>query len=233
MPKLVAIHQPNFFPWLGFIDKMARADIFIFLDNVQFPKTGGTWINRVQIMLQRQAGWVTIPMMRSYHGTRRINEMQINNQTDWRRKLLKSIRMSYSRAPHFREAFSWIEALVNNVTDRLADYNITALLSLAKTLEIDANKFVLGSSLGVETQPTAMLIDMVQAVGGTGYLCGGGAAGYQEDEKFAQAGLELIYQGFQHPRYPQVSATEFVPGLSVIDALMNCGFGKTKTLLGY
>ena len=51
MDKIVAIHQPNFFPWLGYFDKINKSDIFIFLDDVQFPKKGGNWTNRVQLMV--------------------------------------------------------------------------------------------------------------------------------------------------------------------------------------
>ena len=78
---IVAIHQPNFFPWLGFFDKIARADVFCLLDNVQFPKTGGTWINRVQLWINGKAAWATAPVDRSYSGVRRIREMQARRGT--------------------------------------------------------------------------------------------------------------------------------------------------------
>src|ERR1041385_6733376 len=68
--KLVAIHQPNFFPWLGYFNKIARADIFIVLDNVQFSKTGGTWSNRVRLLLEGWPMWATLPVERSFHGVR-------------------------------------------------------------------------------------------------------------------------------------------------------------------
>ena len=90
---------------------------------------------------------------------------------------------------------------------------------------------VLGSTLGVEDRATDLLVRMVKAVGGTAYLAGGGTAGYQEDDKFHEAGIKLIYQEFQHPTYPQFNSVDFKPGLSVVDALMNCGFGGTSELL--
>ena len=75
--KVVAIHQPNFFPWLGFFNKVACSDVFILMDNVQFPKKGGSWSNRVQLAINGQAAWVTMPVVRSFHGTRIIKDMQI------------------------------------------------------------------------------------------------------------------------------------------------------------
>lgn len=229
--KVVAIHQPNFFPWLGYFDKITQSDLFIIMDNVQFPKKGGVWSNRVQLIVNGQAAWVTMPVVRAYHGTRRISEIQINNTPPWRAKLLKTIQMNYSRAPFFEAVFPWLSELVNNPTDQLVAYNLSAIRSLMKALKLDTSRLILGSSLEVRGKATNLLISMVRAVGGTAYLSGGGAAGYQEDEKFLAAGIELIYQNFQHPVYPQASTAEFVPGLSIVDALMHCGFEATRVLL--
>lgn len=230
-PKVVAIHQPNFFPWLGYFDKIARADVFIFLDNVQFPKTGGTWINRAQLVVDGRAEWVTVPIVRAYHGTRTVREMEIDNNSPWRPKLLKTIQMNYARAPFFAAVFPFLAEHVENPTQSLSQYNTAAIRALAAVLRLDQSKFVLGSTLSVEGSSTHLLIAMTQAVGGTAYLCGGGAAGYQRDDEFRAAGIDLIYQDFKHPLYPQVSTAEFVPGLSVIDALMNCGLPGTQALI--
>ena len=86
---LVAIHQPNFLPWLGYFDKIARADVFVMLDSVQFAKTGGTWSNRVQMLVGGQATWLTMPIVRSYHGVRTYRQMEIDEEQSWRKKLLE------------------------------------------------------------------------------------------------------------------------------------------------
>lgn len=229
--KIVAIHQPNFFPWLGFFDKIARSDVFILMDNVQFPKTGGGWGNRVQLIVNRQAAWITMPIVRSYHNTRLVKDMQINNSTLWREKLLKTLQMNYAHSSFFAQAFPFFENLVNNPTDKLADYNESAIRAIATALNLGTSRLVTGSSLETTGGATDLLISMTHAVDGTAYLCGGGADIYQENDKFAQAGIELIYQQFQHPIYPQASTPEFVQGLSIIDVLMNCGIERTHRLL--
>ena len=228
---VVAIHQPNFFPWLGFFNKIALADVFVILDNVQFPKKGGTWSNRVKILVQDAPAWVTVPIIRSYHGVLPINNIRINETTQWREQLVKTIDLSYRRAPHFAQVFPSLADLVNQRTDRLADYNLQAILSLAEAVGLDTTKIVLGTTLNVEGRGTDLLVSMTKAVGGTAYLSGGGAQAYQEDDKFADAGIELLYQGFQHPTYPQRNDAAFVPGLSIIDSAMNCGFEFTADFL--
>jgi hypothetical protein len=232
--KVVAIHQPNFFPWLGYFNKIVLADQFIIMDSAQFSKKGGTWVNRVRLAINGQPAWVTMPVVRAYHGLRSIREMRIDDTTPWRPKLLKTIEANYRRAPFYDEAFSFLAPLISNPSDSLTEYNLSAIIAFARAFRIETSKLIIGSTLNAEGSATDLLIAMVKAVDGTAYLCGGGATGYQEDEKFAAAGIELIYQNFEHPIYEQSrmrDGQEFVPGLSIIDALMNCGFEKTRLLI--
>ncbi|HET6900810.1 MAG TPA: WbqC family protein [Vicinamibacteria bacterium] len=231
--RVVAIHQPNFLPWLGYFDKITRADVFVLLDNVQFPKTGGTWTNRVQIAVAGQAGWITVPVVRAYRGVRLVRDMQIDERRPWRETILKTMQASYGRAPFFKSVLPLISDLVRQPTDSLADYNVAAIRALATVLGLDASKLVLASELGVDAaaKGTDLLIALTRAAGGTTYLCGGGAGGYQDDSRFAEEGIALVYQGFQHPAYPQSHGGPFVPGLSVVDLLVNCGLEEAGRLV--
>ena len=229
MSRIVAIHQPNFLPWLGYFNKIARADVFIVLDNVQFSKTGGTWTNRVRLAIQDQAKWVTVPIVRSYHGLRLISEMRIS-EGPWRARLLRTVQNAYGGAPHAAVVFPLVERLVSNPTDVLVDYNVSAIRSLLLAFKLERAELVMASSLGATGHGTDLLVDLVKAVAGTAYLCGGGASGYQEDERFARAGIELVYQDFRHPVYRQ-GRDRFMAGLSIVDTLMHCGFDETRTLL--
>ena len=232
MPRLAAIHQPNFLPWLGYFDKIARADVFVLLDHVQFQKKGGTWTNRVRLLTGGgNAGWVTVPVDRSFHGTRAINEMRIDESRPWRTRLLRTIQMNYAAAPHFGTVFPLVEELVGNRVSDLSAYNENAIRALVRALGLGEGKLALSSELGVEGRPNEMLIDLVRAVGADAYLAGGGAAGYQQPERFREAGIELVDQRFSHPTYRQEGDT-FIAGLSVVDALMSCGFEGTASLLG-
>ena len=230
--RIVAIHQPNFLPWLGYFDKLARCDVFVLLDTVQFPKKSGTWMNRVKLLVSGEPAWITVPVVRAYHGLRRIDEMEIDESRPWRRKLLQTIEQSYRRAPHFEETMPLVTDIVEHDTTVLADYNEAGVRRLAAAVGLDAGKFTRASTLNVSGTATELLIAITHKLGGDSYLAGGGAAGYQEDEKFAAAGVRLRYQAFEHPTYSQL-ADGTHPGLSIVDALMHCGADATARLLGF
>jgi hypothetical protein len=227
---LVAIHQPNFLPWLGYFDKIRRAEAFILLDDVQFQKTGATWTNRVQVMVAGAPAWLTVPVVRAFHGTRAISEIEIDDRSPWRDKLLRTVELNYRRAPHFDAVYAWIAPLIKNQVKSLVELNVQAIRAAAAALGLK-NVLVLSSSVNVQSRATDRLVELVRAVGGDAYLAGGGAQGYQEDHLFREAGISLVYQEFEHPKYPQHGASQFVPGLSIVDAFMNCGFAGTADLL--
>lgn len=229
--KLVVIHQPTFFSWLGYYDKIAISDIFVILDDVQFPKTGGTWSNRVKVIVEGKDAWITIPIIRSYSGTRLINEIEINNSTRWYDKIIRTIEFNYNKAEHFDELFPFVKEMLSSGHGNLAEYNISIITSVCSLIGIDAGKMVRSSALKHEGTATDLLISIVGTLGANAYMCGGGAAKYQEDEKFSAAGIELVYQNYSHPEYPQINTKSFIPGLSIIDPLLNIGTEGVKNLL--
>jgi WbqC-like protein family len=230
--KLVAIHQPNFLPWLGFFDKLARADVFVLLDDVQFPRTSkGTWINRVKLLVAGKATWMTVPIVRSAGSTRAVREVQIDDSQPWRKKLLRTVEVNYRRAPYFDEVFPFVEELVTRPTDQLAGFNEANIRRLAEELGLDTAKLVHSSEIKTVAGGTELLVELTRAVGGTAYLSGGLAPeAYQDDAVFAAAEVELVFQDFRHPTYPQ-RVDEPVHGLSIVDALMNCGVAGTAALV--
>jgi len=229
MPKCVAIHQPNFFPWLGYFDKIRRSDCFIFLDDAQFPKTGGTWTNRVKIAMQGEAKWLTAPIERNFSGVRLVKEMRFSARP-WRQDVLRSLEAAYRKARYYQEAMAILTPLVTYGEDAVAEYNIHTITQLCSHFGL-ATPLLRSSGLGIDAHGTERLIALTQKAGGGNYLCGGGADGYQDDAAFAEAGLTLTYQHFTPTPYPQ-GDNAFIPGLSVIDMLMHLGLTATASHLG-
>lgn len=228
---IVAIHQPNFIPWLGYFNKIARADVFVLLDHVQFPKKGGTWVNRVKIRFRHGPDWLTIPVDRAYHGTRAIHDIAIRDDQPWRRQMLQTLQTSYGRAPAFDDIFPAAREWLALENLSLASFNHRIISDIAARLNLRRARMVTSSSLNVSGAATDLLISVIKAVNGTAYLCGGGSNDYLEPAKFAAAGIDLVFQNFQHPTYPQAGADDFAPGLSMLDALFNLGFDRAGQLV--
>ena len=224
---IVGIHQPNFFPWLGYFTKIARSDRFLILDDAQNSKTGGSWLNRVRLRISGQPRWLTAPIARPA-GLSSVDDVRFA-RAGWQRKALGSIRASYAKAPHFAAEFPRVEALFDSSEERVARFNEGVIRRLAADLGLEA-EVSLASALGVESTGTDRLVRLVAAAGGSTYLSGDGSDGYLQPEAFQEAGLELTYLGFQHPRYDQ-GEDEFAPGLSILDALFHVGLAETARLV--
>lgn len=227
MSKTVAIHQPNFFPWMGYFNKLHRCDIFILLDDVQFVKKGGTWTNRVKLLIGGQPQWITAPVDRGFHGVRKINEMRLLDTERWLKKTLKSIELSYKKHPFFEDTMEVVAPLLANTHENIAEYNSVALRAISERLGFDAAKMRLSSGMKKEGSSNELLASLTLAAGGDEYLCGGGADGYQDESVFRCLGVTLTHQRFVHPVYPQKGEQDFIPGLSIIDSVMNIGWEKT------
>jgi hypothetical protein len=227
---VVAIHQPTFLPWLGWWDKLVRADVFVLLDDVQFPKKGGSWTNRVRLLVGGEPRWVTVPVDRAFHGTRTVREMRIDGSKPWREEILRTLAASYGRAAHFDEVMPVVEEALHDDTERIAELDEQAIRRLAEPLGVDTSRLVRQSELSVTGSGTELLVDLCRAVGGDTYLSGDGSDEYLVPELFGPAGLELVFQKFTSPQYPQ-QTDGYVPGLSVVDALMSCGWEGTAAML--
>ncbi|MGE4504857.1 MAG: WbqC family protein [Desulfovibrionaceae bacterium] len=231
MSRTVAIHQPNFFPWLGYFAKIARADVFVFLDGVDYPKSGksmGSYSNRVKLDIGGEARWWGCPVVRE-SGPQPIREVFIRKEP-WREKVLKTLEQNYSRASRFAELIDEVRGMVGLEEERVGAYNIANVRRVCELLGLSC-EFVLQSEVEAPGHSTELLVNVVRAVGGSTYLSGtGGAKEYQDESMFAAAGVELLYSPFRPEPYERGGAP-FLPGLSVLDALLHLGPEGTRALL--
>ena len=227
---IAAIHQPNFFPWLGYFNKIIRSDKFIILDDVQYPKSGaGTWCNRVSMNINGKKSWITAPIERK-SGIWKISETYFKG-SDWKGKAWKTIQRSYSRSDYYGDFEELIHSLVLAPSESVVEYNINAIAAISEILNIDFKpKVILQSEFNTENNSTGLLAELTLKSGCDSYLCGGGAGGYQDDSFFKENGINLIYQNFIHPEYPQLNVKHFIEGLSIIDSLFNNGKEKNQRL---
>lgn len=214
---ICAIHQPQFIPWLGYFDKIAKADVFVLLDNVQFKKN--EYQNRNRILTPQGPHWLTVPV--SFHFGDTINQVRIPPDLTWRTKMVRTVEQFYGKCPAFATYFPAFEKLVLETGwASLADLNIACVQWLAGCLDIRTPLHI-GSQLApAREDPTLRLVDLCRQLGADTYLSGAGGADYLRQEEFAAAGIRLEFQHYTHPLYPQGKpGAEFVPYLSVLDML--------------
>jgi len=225
---VIAIHQPNYLPWLGYFHKVARADVFVFLETVQFSK--GSVTNRVRIRRGGEPVWLTQKVRQALGQP--ITTLSFV-EADWPRRHLDALHGAYRDAPKFRAVFPVLESLMLGApTDTLSAANRHLIEGLAHLLGLKTI-FVQDSALGVDPSPADdRLVTLVDVVApGAAYLSGKGGASYQVPAKFTQAGIELRYSRFEQTAYEQPGAATFVPGLSVVDALFSVGIDATRALV--
>ncbi|NTV29132.1 MAG: WbqC family protein [Candidatus Omnitrophica bacterium] len=227
---LCAIHQPQYLPWLGYFEKMARADVFVLLDNVQFKKN--EWQNRNRIRTSQGWQWLTVPVR---HGLgQRISEVRLNAAVDWRAQHRKAVELNYRKAPFFGQYWPRLSALYDLEWDSLGELNIAVVRLLAELLGV-STRLVTSSELPVTSGKTQRLVDICRALDCDAYLAGAGCEKYMDFGLFSSSGIQLEVQAYRHPVYPQQwgrAGEGFVPYLSVLDLLLNCGPESLTVLRG-
>jgi hypothetical protein len=220
----VAIHQPQYLPWLGYLEKIDAADLFVLLDTVQFKKH--EWQNRNRIRAKDGWQWLTVPIVDRF--PERIDAVETNPRVPWARKQAQALRLQYGRAPFWEPLGPALLALLSRPWASLRDLNVEAIEILCALLGITTPR-VLASTLPAREDPTDRLIDLCRAVGGTEYLAGQAGPEYMDLTRFAEHGMAVSVQAYRHPEYPQ-RYTPFVSHLSVVDLLFNCGPDSLRIL---
>lgn len=227
---VVAIHQPNYVPWLGYFYKISRANVFVFLDSVAY--SSGSFTNRNCIKTPTGVAWLSIPVLKAGRSGQPICEVETNNVQPWVHKHITSIRSNYGKAPFFKEVFSLLEPYYRATSEAgrsLAKFNIALIGAIAEYLGLCC-QFVRSSELPTSGHKTALLLGICQTIGATTYFAGSGGKGYQEDAMFEKANIATMYSTFAGRTYPQRFG-EFAAHLSILDTLMNCGCQGTRALL--
>ena len=229
---IVAAHQPHYMPWLGYLDKMAKADLFVVMDDLQYEAQN--FQNRQRIKLHSGAQWLTVPLERGAQSDR-ICDKRIDNagsrRQHWQRRSWLTIEINYRRAPYWARYADELRAVYAQPWVSLLELDMK-MLDLARTWLDIRTPVVRASALGLTGLKTDRLIDMCRKTGARCYLSGGGGStGYLDVERMGRAGIGVIWQHFEHPRYPQrYPEVGFVSHLGFLDLLFNCGDASRELL---
>jgi hypothetical protein len=227
---VLSVHQPQYIPWLGYFDKIARSDYFVFLDCVQYKPR--EFQNRNKIRTKDGWIWLSVPVVSK--GRQRICDCLIDNTFPWQRQHLKSLKVWYAKARYFKEYFPFFQEVYHKSWEKLTELNVHIINYILKQLSI-SKPIYFESQLDIASQKTERIIEICQKLKADNYLSGMGGKDYLEEEKFKEAGIRLIYQNFVHPVYHQQFMKEendFIPYMSTLDLLFNEGQKAREILWG-
>ncbi len=221
----VTIHQPEHMPWLGFFHKMAQADLFVILDNVQFTKNN--WQNRNKFIDPNgRVFWLTVPVLTKGHLKTTIKDMEIDYTQKWQKKYWGRLSDSYRHHPYFEKYAADIKTILDRNYQYLVEINYQLLHFFRKALGIN-NRIVKASELNPTGKRSELLLDICLKTGATSYLSGPSGRDYLTLQIFSERDIEVRFHQFNHPVY---ESKHFSPYLSTLDFLMNHGGNNTEII---
>jgi len=218
-PCTVVVSQPMYFPWVGLLEQIRLADVFVHYDDVALARG---FSNRVQLKTAAGPRWLTVPLA-EWHRGQLIDEVRIDESRDWRRSQFDLLRQTYAAAPHVEEMLELVARVHHQPAASLADLAIASTIAVADYFGLcDGRRFVRSSTLSVQGAKSARLLAILANCGGTRYITGHGAKDYLDHEAFDAVGIEVRYMDYQRIAYPQLHGT-FTPYVSSLDLIANLG----------
>lgn len=220
-----AIMQPYFFPYIGYWQLIRAADVFVIYDDVNYIKQG--WINRNRILINGREHFLTLPLSKS-GSFKQILEIEIAGGKE---KLVKTVEQAYKKAAHFSQAFPVIHDILSDTTENLAEYLIQAIRKMARYLNLSAELIV---SSQIEKTPglkgKERVLDICKRLNTSTYVNAPGGRDLYSTDDFGPYGMQLRFLETQFSTYPQ-NAESFIPGLSIIDVMMNNPYERIQGML--
>ena len=225
--RTVVIQQPNYFPWLGYLDRIRTCDVFVFLDTVQYIRRNYT--NRTRLRIGADARWITVPVSGEFHDP--ISVIRIDNASAWQRKHLLTIERNYAKSEFFAEYWPRVNEILTREWELLSEMNMEICRWYGELLGNDT-EFIAASELDLnpDLSSSALLAGIAHSVSATTYVAGEGGRKYMDYAPFEEVGIPVHWQDYQHPEYPQLGPS-MVTGLSALDGLFNCGIDGLVSLI--
>lgn len=226
--------QPSFLPWQGYFELIYRAERFVFADDFQFSRKSFHQRNRLFLDIRKaKVDWYSVPILQGSYQLP-LNRVRIAEAPPWRRKMWRQICGSYSRTEYFPRLAGPLEKWLLTPFESLAAQNI-AFIQAACELMGMVREFRTSSSRPSSLPRSQRALDLLHWCEADTYLSPRGSFGYlKPDGLFPVEGITVLFQDFRPRPYTQTGLVgEFVPYLSVLDALFNVGPEATLQLIRY
>jgi len=217
---IVSIIQPSFLPWLGYIEQIARSDIFVYFDDVQYTRKD--WRNRNKLKSPSGEKIVSVPVVKTKRDSTLINGAVISYQEAWQDAILNKLREWYGKAAYFSDVYPGLENAIKKehrlLIELIYETNNWIFEYLGISPEIKYSSQI--PIVGVDRN--SRIIKICKHHQADCLYDGKASENFIDKEEFKKNGINVIFQNFEHKPYKQLWG-EFIPFLSVVDLLMNCG----------
>ncbi len=212
----IAILQPGYLPWLGFFDQELSVDLFVLYDDVQYDRRG--WRNRNRVKTPDGSVWLTVPVIQKGKYEQIIRDVKIDNERPWRKKHLGTVEGFYKQAPYFNTLFPGFSELIDSDWEYLWELDLALIKWINEKIGIET-EIKLASELNITGQKSERLLEICRKLGANEYYSGAAARHYLDLEIFRNAGIDVYFQEYVHPKYPQLHG-DFLSHMSVLDLMM-------------
>lgn len=224
--KILTIHQPETYPWLGFFNKMMLADEYIILDDVQFRKN--YFQNRNQFLTKQGSLYLSVPV--DFKNYKIIKDIRIRYNEKWQVKHLNTIKQSYAKSKYFKEHIDFFEDLYSKRFELLIDFNMYIIEYIREVLDIQV-PIIRSSSLNCGGASGELLLNICKNRSSTTYISGRDGRNYLDVTIFEKENIDVVYHDFTHPEYKQFNSNEFVPYINTFDLLFNYSAQESKKII--
>lgn len=216
----IVISQPMFFPWVGMLEQIRIADIYVDYNDVQFSK--GSFTNRVQIKTANGVKWLSVPLAKFNLGDR-INEVQVDTKQDWKHQHLRQLSQAYESAQYRKDMLTLVEQVYEqpHVTIGQLSHHSTISCCTYYGLHNDI-KFVDIRDLRIQGKSSERVRDIVAGLAGSRYITGLGAKNYLNHDLLESSNIRVEYMNYKKMHYPQLHGA-FTPYVSLLDLIANTG----------
>jgi hypothetical protein len=224
--KIITAHQSSYLPWLGFFHKIVISDVFVILDNVQFEKN--SFSNRNKLKGSNGEFWATVPVNSKGHIQKKIKDVEISENSTWRKKHLKAIESCYAKSPFFDNYISFFRECYSKEWRKLSDLTEKMLLWFLEQLKIDVEIFKM-SDFQFKQKKSDLISEICHEFDADIYISGTLGKDYIDVSSFERQGIKVYFQEYKHPQYEQLY-NSFTPNLSIVDLLFNYGINSRDVL---
>ena len=230
------ILQSGYMPWLGYFDLINQADVFVFLDDVQWSTRA--WRNRNRVRTAQGWNCLTVPVkFKKAHFEYNFNDVEIDNFQNWQKKHLGTLWTCYKKAPYFDEVYPLFDSILGKKQIFVVDLNYELIFAVCNYIELKETKFLFSQEMNIckEVKKTERLVSILEQIGGvTTYISGQSAKSYLEEDRLEEKGIKVEWHDYAHPYYSQNiwGSNIFIPYLSIVDLLFNHGKESLDILSG-